>query len=433
MLISFFVENYLSFRDKVSINLEAASIKEHPENTFTPAYLTNDYKLLKSIAVYGANSSGKSNLLKAFSFLKNFVLNSSKESQSFESIGVETFLLSEVTENGTTSFEVSIVIDDCKYRYGFLVDKKTVLQEWLFVVKKRSEENIFMRVNQNFEVSKQFRTGDLKQKIDMLTQFTRNNALFLSVLSQFNIEIGKLICDWFAKPLIIYDANDLEIIDFTANLLEDVEYNWRINKIIDKVKLGFTSVSAVMKEKAQKTIYTEQFLANNIYNDILKRHTIYTRHKKYNGTKEIGHVNFDLAKNESLGAQKFFALLGPVLYSLKTGGLLIVDELDSKLHPLLLDQILKMYNSKGNNFNGAQLIFTLHNTAVLNRRLRRDQMFLVDKDEYGASVINNLNKKFPEVRNDASFEKNYLAGNYKGIPNFDDEFGGQLNLFGGKE
>ena len=433
MLIAFTIDNYLSFKDKTSFCLEAASIKEHPDNTFTPAYFSNEYKLLKSIAIYGANSSGKSNLLKAFAFMQHFVLNSSKESQSFETINVEPFKLSEETENGSTTFEATFIIDDRRYRYGFITDKKNISQEWLFVVKKRSEENIFIRAGQNFEISKPFKIGELKLKMDMLTQFTRNNALFISVLSQFNIELGKMICDWFAKALIVYDSSNEEIIDFTAELLHDGDYNKKINSIIDKSKLGFSSVSAVIREKATKSKLSTQFIANNVYNENIKGYTVYTKHKKYRGSKQVGNVDFDLIKNESLGTQKFFGLLGPVMFSLKNGGLLLVDELDSRLHTLLLDLIIKLFNSKGNNFNGAQLIFTSHNTNPLVRRLRRDQMFLVDKNDFGVSTISNLNKNFPKVRNDASFERDYLSGKYKGVPNLDSDLGGQLNLFGSEK
>jgi uncharacterized protein len=433
MLISFNVENCFSFKDKTPVSLEAASIKEHQENTFTPAYLSNDYKLLKSAAIYGANSSGKSNFFKAFSFMKDFVLTSSKESQSFEEIAVQPFLLDESTENAPTTFEITFVVEDSKYRYGFIANRKTVLQEWLFVVKKRSEDNLFIRAGQIFEMTKHLKTGDLKGKIDMLTQFTRSNALFISVLSQFNIPIGKLICDWFANTRIIYEATDPEVIQVTTDLLSDAEYNRKINRIIDHANLGFSSVSSVVKMKAIQSGLGEKFLTNTVYDESSRSFTVYTKHKKYSGTKHVGHVNFDLFKNESLGAQKFFGLLGPVLLALKNGGLLFVDELDSKLHPLLLDQILRLFNSKGNNLFGAQLIFTLHNTSPLSKRLRRDQMFLIDKDEYGASTINNLNKKFPSVRNDASFEKNYLAGNFNGVPKFNSEFGEQLSLFNGEK
>lgn len=429
MLVSFSIENFLSFNERAILKLEAASIKEHLESTFTPAYFSNEVRFLKSVAIYGGNSSGKSNLMKGFAFMRNFVLNSSKESQSHEIINTEPFRLNEESEDAPTFFEVNIIIEGSKYRYGFLVDKKAIVQEWLFIVKKRSEENIFVRVNQLFEISKPYKTGELKLQMDMLTQFTRPNALFISVLTQFNIDIGRTISNWFSNSMIIYDSTNEEIVNFTARLLEDPDYNKKINTIIDASGLGFSSVSTVIKEKALKTKYSEQFIAS-LYADDVKTYTVHTKHKKYKGDKLIGSVNFDLLKNESLGSQKYFGLLGPIIHSLKNGGLLFVDEIDSKLHTHLLEKIIKIFNSKSNNFNGAQLIFTLHNTNPLGKLLRRDQMLFVDKDSLGRSSINSLNKKMPSVRNDASFEKDYLAGKFKtGLP----KLGGQLNLFGEKD
>lgn len=424
MLVRFSIENYLSFKGKIVLNFQAGTIKEYPHNVFESAYFY-DTPLLKAIALYGANSSGKSNILKAFYFLRNFVLNSSKESQSYESIAVEPFKLSTDTENEPSTFEVIFLLKDKRYRYGFTVNSKSILSEWLFLENKRKSDKIYIRANQSFDFSKTMLFDENKQKVLMLSEVTRENALFLSVLAQFNTELGRSICDWFASSIIIFDASHQEMIDYTAGLLSHTEYSSRINQILQNSDLGFSSIEAKVKEVAHKTKKAEQLIAA-IYSDDNNSYNLLTKHKKYTDDKHVDTVYFDLLKNESLGTQKYFGLLGPIIQALLRGSILFVDELDSRFHPLLLNIILKLFNSKMNNPNGAQLIFTLHNTDPLKKILRRDQMYFMEKDTIGASTFQSLHEKLPTVRKDASFEKEYLLGKYGAIPNI---INSQLNLF----
>ncbi len=425
MLLQFSAENYLSFKQKGILNFEASAIKEFSENLFTPLNFY-DVTLLKSVALYGANSSGKSNLLKAFALVRNLVLNSSKESQAHESLNVEPFKLNTENENEPSTFEVLFLLRERRYRYVFSVNNKRIIGEWLFIINKRKNESVFTRVGQNYDLNKLLHFGETKIKVQMLTEITRENTLFLSVLAQFNIELGKAICDWFANSTIVFDANNQEVIDYTAGLLSNPEYFSRINQIIFSSDLGFSSVEAKIKELAQKYNKSEQLIAA-LYGDENKTYSIKTKHKKYSGDKVIDSVYFDLMQHESLGTQKYFGLLGPIIQSLLKGSILFIDELDSRFHPLLLNIILKLFNSRMNNPNGAQLIFTLHNTDPLKKILRRDQMIFIEKDQFGASSLCSLYEKLPKVRNDASFEKEYLSGKYGAIPNI---INAQLKLFG---
>jgi len=425
MLIQFSTENYLSFKQEASLNFEAGAIKEFPENVFEPLDF-HDVTLLKSIALYGANSSGKSNLLKAFSFARNLIINSSKESQSYESLNVEPFRLSDEGETTASKFDVTFLLKGNRYRYGFSVNAKRIESEWLFVGNKRKQENIFIRSHQDFKLNKILHFGETKNKAVMLTEITRENALFLSVLAQFNIELGINICDWFSKSTIIFDSNNQEIINYTASLLSKPDFYSRINQIVSNSDLGFTSIDAKVKDIAQKYNRNEQFIAA-LFNEDIKSYQILTKHKKFKDGVYIGNIFFDLMQNESLGTQKYFGLLGPIIQTLLRGSVLLIDELDSRFHPLLLNIILKLFNSKMNNPNGAQLVFTLHNTDPLKKILRRDQMIFLEKDNYGASTFCSLYEKLPKTRNDASFEKDYLTGKYGAIPNI---INTQLKLFG---
>ena len=136
-------------------------------------------------------------------------------------------------------------------------------------------------------------------------------------------------------------------------------------------------------------------------------------------------IYFDLLENESLGTQKFFGILGPILYSLKTRAILWIDEIDARMHTILIENVINLFNSNKYNPNGAQLIFTSHNTNLMKKGLRRDQMYFIEKNKQGVSLLDSLYNKDPKVRNDATFDKDYLVGKYGAIPNL----GSQLNIF----
>lgn len=423
MLLSFSAENFLSFKDRVNLNCTASSIKELSENLYSP-HFADDFKLLKSLGIYGANSSGKSNIIKAFSFMRNFVLNSSKESTATQAINVQPFKLSSTTDSKNSFFEAHFIIDGSKYKYGFLVNEKYIHGEWLFRTVKRKDESIFIRAKQEYNLDKRFRT-ELKGKADFLSELTRSNSLFLSVMSQFNIDIAKNITQWFADCIVAHDTDHLALIDFTAKLMGNPVYRKLLNDIIKNSGLGIESIEEKIKEYASRSNYSLEFL-QSIFSDEIKSYTVRTKHKKYDeDLKFMEMVVFELMENESLGTQKYFGLLGPILLALKEQRILFVDEIDARLHTLLLENVVNLFNSTQYNPNGAQLIFTSHNTNMLKKKLRRDQMVFVEKDQYGASTLDSLYNKSPKVRNDASFDKDYLLGKYGAIPILPT----QLNLF----
>ncbi|MBL7799826.1 MAG: ATP-binding protein [Chitinophagales bacterium] len=423
MLLSFSIDNYLSFRKKVTLDLKAGTIKEFASDNL---YSTSswDYKVLKCLAIYGINSSGKTNILKAFSFMRSFVLNSSKETQANEKIAIEPFALNIENDNKASFFEVEFLIKNRKFRYGFIATQDIILQEWLFYTERRKEEHLFIRNKNDFDISKKFRV-DTKGKTDLLMTITRANALFISVLSQFNNELAIEITNWFQSNIIIFDANQEECINYTASLLSDEKYNI-IHQILRISDLGFTNVEQEIKDMAKKMGESESFLSA-LHGDSAKRYSVKTKHKKYDSNdKPIDNVYFDLSKQESLGTQRYFGLLGPIVNALLEQKSIWIDELDARLHTNLLHNIVRMFNSNKENPNGAQLIFTSHNPTLMKRNLRRDQMIMVEKDNSEGTIVRSLYEKDPKVRNDASFDKDFLAGKYVKVPKIEI----QLDLFG---
>jgi hypothetical protein len=416
MLSRFNVENFLSFKNCISLDFMAGTIKEMPEHVHASPY-KEEQRFLKCLGLYGRNSSGKSNVIKAFAFMRNMVLNSSKESQANEKIPTHPFRLSKETDGKPSVFEVVFYHQEDKYRYGFSVSQNIVEQEWLFVSNEtgKKEQLIFLRLKKEYNVDKKFRQ-DNKGKVDVLIEMTRFNSLFVSVLSQFNIEIGKLITGWFTSSIVTLDTDHLALIEFSANIITDDLYRKSLNDIIKFSDLGIESVEQRIRELAQKTSFSQSFLSY-LFIEENRSYDIKTRHLKYDEKKEqIENVYFDLIENESLGTQKYFGLLGPILIALREKRLLWIDEVDARLHPILLENIIKLFNSRKYNIHGAQLVFTSHNTYLLEKKLRRDQMVFVEKDRYGVSHVESLYRKDPSVRKDASFDKMYLSGEYVTSP-----------------
>ena len=179
MLVEFSVENYLSFRDNTRLRMDAGTIKENPGNIFYPIYL-RDLKLIKCGVVYGGNATGKSNLLKAFRFMQQFVLTSSKESLANEEIAVQPYRLTKSRSSYPSSFEATFIVKEVRYRYGFIISRKEIHHEWLYMVDKRKEEQLFERRNNTLDVDKRL-LNEPKNKIDLLRELIRSNSLFISV------------------------------------------------------------------------------------------------------------------------------------------------------------------------------------------------------------------------------------------------------------
>jgi AAA15 family ATPase/GTPase len=407
MIVKFTVGNYLSIKDRLTISFEATAISEL-QDTLIPTPLT-DLVLLKGLAFYGANNSGKSNILKSIHFFRSFVLNSVSSLLQSKRIDVENFKLSN-QPNKPSFFEMEFILKDVKYRYGFEINKERVLKEWLFSQKKIKEYSCFERKSDSFEIASDFDEGKGKDHL------TRPNALFLTVMAQFNGSISLEILRWFRELTILSDANINHYINITAKRINDPINRKYVLKILEAADLGFNDVEVIKPPMDEKYLNS---LPHNIAKRLIAQQDnfqVKTKHKKFdhNGTP-IGEETFDLMKDESLGTQKYFALAGPIVRSILKGNPLIIDELDARLHPHLSQVIIKIFNSKNANPKNSQIVFSTHNTNILGEDLlRRDQVYIVDKDSSGSTHIETIADK--KIRKDASFEKDYLAGKYGGVP-----------------
>ncbi|NVJ47582.1 MAG: AAA family ATPase [Cytophagia bacterium] len=430
MLIKFSLENYLSFKDKVELSLKSSIIKEHPSNTF---FIDKDKtKLLNGALLYGSNGGGKSNLLEAIGFMRDFVINSSKEKQAHERIEVTPFLLSTETLNKPSLFEIEIFTSEKHFSYSFILNREKVFFERLFHLEGKKEINHFTRVYNSDLEDYDYSISDTFAETDPINpKIVRENALMISVSSQFNGKTAQSIVDWFQSITLLSGTNYMDYINYTAKLLDDPQYGSTLKRLLVEANLGFIDVEVEKKKITSEMLdglpADVKKIMLSIKQDIMRVKTIHTKREK-NG-RPVGRVEFDLLSDESLGSQKFFALLGPIYDSLKNGTLLIIDELDARLHPYVSRLIIDFYLTPSNNPRNAQFLFTTHNPQFMNKEiLRRDQLILVNKSDQEFSEIYSIYQHELNLRNDASYDKEYMNGNLGAVP-FSFDKGKQLRIW----
>ena len=443
MLIEFSVGNYLSIKEAITFSMLASNAVKELENSSEGVNnvfwdKSNKNKYLKSAVVYGANGSGKSNLLSAIGFYRKFILSSSNDRQADDEIMTIPFLLSTETENKPSSFEMVFVIDAIRFRYGFEATKKIITAEWLLVFdteNSNKESTYFTRENQNIKVSnKNFKEGK------GLENNTRPNALFLSTVAQLNGEVSNKIQNWLKANINVISGLEDATTAYTIGRFQDQEeFRKKIINFFKLTNLGIEDIkmeepvldnlSKILPQKREdeKIASLIQELQKELKDRMKKggdarEISINAFHKKFDeANKLIDTIALDF-ELESKGTQKLFGLLGPWFDTLEKGKILIVDELDSRLHTKLTTELLKIFQS-GINTKNAQLIFASHDTNLLRNDLfRRDQIWFTEKDNSGSTDLYSLVEykinQATSVRNDASFEKDYLIGKYGAIPYF---------------
>lgn len=413
MLIKFTVGNFRSFKESVTLSMVAAKIKARDPkiNENNTIKVADDLTLLTSAAVYGANASGKSNLVRALVFMQHFIIDSSKESQFGDLISVDPYRLSTLTEKEPAFFEAVFLVEGTQYRYGFEATRKQIVSEWLFSVPTRKEANLFVRDENGIKTSPKFKEGKgLEEK-------TRPNALFLSVVAQFNGPVAKKVLGWFQRVGFVSGLDDTGYRNFTVSHFADGSLRSGILNFVKKLDLGINDIFHEQVDKSKLVLPSDmpdelrKLVMKSIAGDVT---SVKTKHNKWDADKPVGIAVFDMG-DESEGTQKLFFLAGPVLDTLSQGKILAIDEMEARLHPLMTQAVIGLFNSPETNPNGSQLIFTTHDTNLLSNKIfRRDQIWFIEKDRQGASHLYSLAEL--KVRNDASFENDYIQGRYGAIP-----------------
>ncbi len=420
MLLEFSVANFLSVKERLTLSLAAGGISEYPENTFTlPRGKSHSETLLRSAVLYGANNSGKSNLLKAISVMDYLIRQSAKMSSTDQFEQLTPYLLSPETEQAPSYFEMVFFHEGYRYRYGFELTRERVHTEWLFRSQVKSEKMLFIRDGETIELGAAFKEGE------KLEEKTRPNGLFLSVVDQFNGEIAKSIMGWLARLRSISGLRHEHYRMITFRMLKDEQHRPTLLTFLDRLDLGFDEVQVL--EEAFDPAGLSSELPSELRKQVIEQLEggisleFRTRHHQYDEAgKRVGEAYFDLDEQESSGTRKLFDLLGPFFDTLLHGGVLVADELDAKLHPLLTKALVDLFHSPETNPHQAQLIFATHDTNLLSYGcFRRDQIYFTEKDRQGATDLYSLleyREGGETIRKDRSFERDYIEGRYGAIP-----------------
>ena len=392
MLIQFSVENYLSIKDKIVLSMLASRDTEHPEYLI----IDGNKNHLKSTVIYGANASGKSNVLNAFWFMVNYVLTSHNQ-QVHKAIERSPFKFDRETPTRPSSFEVIFTANGIRYVYGFSVTDKAVVEEYLYYYPNGRQALIFERKD-----TTDFRfTVDIEEQ-STLKERTSANKLYLSVASNWSYSKVIPVLEWFASCQIITKHSVANAYGLEAEQLKDDDYRRVIASMLRVADFGIQSLQVRDSEPMPPQ-------SGDIFPNVEAVHTV----QDTEGNAASYTLNMT---EESDGTNSYFKLIGIVKKALDHGTLLVADEMDAHLHPLLTKHLVSLFNSTEFNPNGAQLIFTSHNTNLLDLDvLRRDQIWFTEKDEQTAAT-DLFSLYYFSIRKDAKVEKGYLIGRYGAIP-----------------
>jgi AAA15 family ATPase/GTPase len=418
MLVDFKVKNFRSIKEEQLLSMVASSQKEFVDtHTFLPTTSKN-LSLVKTAAIYGANAAGKSNILKALDAMQDIVLESASKYQRGDRIPVKPFLFdNEVNE--PTEFEINFIYEGIRYQYGFATTSVRITEEWLIVYPKTRPQNWFARAYDEETKEYKWQFGDkLTGQKQVWKDSTRSNALFLSTAVSLNSEQLKPVFDWFADKLKITGVSGWNPL-FTMRMCADDSYKKEILKFLKTADMDIEDIE-VEKEDFDASKLPEDMPAE-IREDIIKEmkgKEVIKEAKFYhldNYGKKVA-LDFD---DESDGTRKLFSFIGPWIDSLENGNVLLIDELHDNFHPLMVKFLIEMFHNKDMNKSDAQLIFTTHETSVLNQdTFRRDQIWFCEKQNRATKLYPLTD--FSPRKGVEDLEKGYLSGRYGALPFFQD-------------
>ncbi len=409
MLIQFSFKNYKSFREEGTLDLSATKITEFSERVVT----AGGEKILPVAAIYGANASGKSNIYNALAYMSEYVADSFKyggEEKKFERYKPTPFLFDSTSADADSTFEVYFTIPEDKnertYNYGFCVDKEGVTEEWFNSKAKsaRKFSRVFYRNRNEEELDLSGLPKNSRENIKIALE---KQVLVASLGAKLKISKCKIIRDWFLMNEFADFGDPFTNIFMSHRLPGGFVDDKRIQK---KVIEFFSSFDEQIKDFKVEKIPSEGEVQEDQY-------TIKALHKKID-SDEMAEIPLGA---ESAGTLKMFALYPELQEVLEHGSVFFIDELNARLHPLLVRNFLLTFLNPEINVNHAQLVFTTHDTWQLsNQLLRRDEIWFVEKDGRGVSTLYSLADFVDEdgshIRKDESYEKNYMIGKYGAIP-----------------
>lgn len=435
MLIEFSIENFRSIKDKVTFSLVASrsdrSLQDNlilgetalAENKTKKNALGKGTNLLKSAVLYGANASGKTNVLLSLESIIDIIM-SSVNNMPGDKIKIQPFKLDRKCLSQPCTFDIDFIHNGIRYNYGASFTSEEVKKEYLYYYPKGLRALIFDRdikyLDRNVKNPSAFRYGIDSGQQKRISNETNDNVFYLSNSAQRKYEKTSIVVMWLKTQINFLDRVDPPL---TIQLIEDnLVSTEEIISMLKKADLAFSRLNIESDAIPYEQLPSE--IKNQFAFDEKKPIRKVSMTIFHTGIDEDGkaiEVPFTMDE-ESGGTLKFFSLLGPWFDTIKSGSILFVDELDSKLHPLLCEYLVKLFNNSELNTKNAQLIFTTHNANLLNPKLkllRRDQIWFTNKDSVTKSTELYSLLEFKQRKNN-DFESAYLKGRYNAIPYIED-------------
>lgn len=428
MLVEFRFGNFSSFKDEAVLNMLTApqldgDAELDEKNVFAVPGHANQH-LLRAAGIYGANASGKSNLLNAINIMQRVVTSSTDSDFRY---AVPPFVFDTTSHHKPSFFEIVFVLEKILFRYGFelIHDAKSpyVSKEWLYHTQSENEEVLFNRTDDTVHLQPSFEEGKSLLKPDN-TMF-KSEPLFLSLCSMVTdkASVTGRVRQYLSTNInIIYSLQEIGFRPYTLDRFKTGIFKDEIIDMMCKSDAGITGIEYVNKHDLRKAVSvppeTTSSEDEKEISQLLEQLSLFTEHTVFDSEGQVVRtIKVPMELFESAGTKKLFVLSGPLINTLKTGEVLFIDEMDAKFHPLITKGIIRLFQSEKTNPKNAQLIFITHDTNLLSKELfRRDQIWFVEKDSYGASHLYSLAEfKFEETK-DSPYEEDYIAGHYGAIP-----------------
>ena len=430
MLIEFKFTNYRSFRDETVLSMEAMGLGTY-KSCLIPF---RNKRLLPAAAIYGKNGGGKSNVIRAFWLAVQFIRNAQRTQHENAAIPVQPFLLNDTSRNEPTSFEFIYTIADVKYVYGFSATKKEIFKEYLYYAPKGQLSMVFERDHQNFT----FRDNSEKKRRQLISEAVGSNQLYFAIACTMNESACQKAMSWFRENIFFSrDYTDIpsQLIEYSEKPdmlaaikkyaenadvgIQDMNFEFRNEEIKDASNTGDIPSGIV----AALTQFAKALSDISNTSEIKLQRSEVNATSYHKGLKSDGsEALFELQlADESDGTRKLMALAPAIERALEFGGLLLVDELEKEMHPLMVEMIVSKFQSQSSNPNHAQIIFTTHDTELLNMNLlRKDQLYFADKSKKdGASELYSVSEL--QTPTNENIRKGYLLGKYGGTPDIEIE------------
>jgi hypothetical protein len=409
MLVQFRFKNFKSFKDEACLSLVSSNYyKDLPQNLIP----MQSFSLLRGAVVFGANASGKTKLFQAVNFMRQIVRYSAKN-DSWKKL-FSPFKLSVVNESSL--FEVIFIHNSIQYRYGFEIKDFNIKAEWLFR-KKAHEVQVFYRDGQEVNFNSRYISHDIASNLLSANMIT-TDTLFISALSRWNDALSISLLDWFQKVNVL-SASVNNFAGYSVSRLDSPMKSSIVNflKYADTgiIDLSVESISIDDVPDDIKRLLPNENIIKKVYKGVRTIHTLLDENHIPKGTIELSMEN-----DESYGTYRIFALSAPIIDTLKKGNVLFIDEIDNGLHRNLLYAIIALFNNPKINVNKAQLVINTHNTSLIDKNdiYRRDQIYLVSKNQAGESLLTPLSDF--KLRESAKIGNLYKDGRLGGIPYLED-------------